>query len=159
MDNCIFCQIISGNIPAHVVYEDDLVVAILDHRPVHPGHCMVIPKQHFSQFTDLPDELAGHIAAVGNRLGRKIMSVVSPKPMRVGFVVHGYVPHVHYHVIPQHHDDDITSHVYARIEEGRIVFDEQNVPLASPKDQVRMAKLLALSPCPADGRMPPWRKT
>lgn len=149
MNDCIFCQIIAGNIPTHVVHEDERVIAILDHRPIHPGHCLVIPKQHFSQFIDLPDDLAGHIAAIGNRLGRKIMSVVSPKPMRVGFVVHGYVPHVHYHVIPQYHDDDITSRVYARVEDGHIVFDEQNVPLAPQEDQVCLARLLAIGSGPA----------
>lgn len=142
MDNCVFCKIIAGEFPTHVVYEDERVIAILDHRPVRPGHCMVMPKQHIDYFTNLPDDLASHITLVGNRVGRKIMEVMNPRPMRVGFVVHGFIPHVHYHVIPQHSEDDITSGVYGCVRDGQVAFDAEIVPIADNEKQKQIAALL-----------------
>jgi histidine triad (HIT) family protein len=141
---CIFCKIINGAIPAHIVYNDERVIAILDHRPVRTGHAMVLPKQHFDQFIGLPDDLAAHIISIGNKLGNRIMKVLEPRPIRIGFVVHGQLPHAHYHVIPQHDDDDITSKRYASIRSGQIVFDAENVRLADDGQQRRVANLLRI---------------
>ena len=144
IESCIFCKIVAGELPAHVVYEDDIVIAILDHRPVRPGHCMVLPKQHFDYFTNLSDELASHIVRVGNKLGRRIMETIEPKPMRIGFVVHGQIPHVHYHVIPQHNEDDITSGAYAHVCHGLVAFNAENVPIADNEKQKEIVVLLKL---------------
>ena len=142
MENCIFCKIIAGELPAHIIYEDERVIAILDHRPVRPGHCMVIPREHIDYFTNVPDDLASHIILVGNKLGRKIMETMVPKPMRVGFVIHGQIPHVHYHVIPQHGEDDITSGVYGCVRDGQVAFDAEIVPIADNEKQKQIAALL-----------------
>jgi histidine triad (HIT) family protein len=56
MNNCIFCKIVKGEIPAHKVYEDDNFLAFLDIRPTAPGHVQVIPKAHYRWVWDLPDE-------------------------------------------------------------------------------------------------------
>ena len=139
MENCVFCKIIRRELLAHFVYEDEAILAILDHRPIRQGHCMVIPKQHFEQFTDIPDDLVSHIVTVGHRLGRRILDVMEPRPMRIGFVVHGYIPHVHYHVIPQHDEDDITSARYARVCNGQVKFDAAMVPIANAGRQSEIA--------------------
>lgn len=145
MENCVFCKIIAGELPTHIIYQDELVIAILDHRPVRPGHCMVIPKEHIDYFTNAPNDIVSHIVAVGNKLGRKIMETIDPKPMRVGFVVHGYIPHVHYHVIPQHSEDDITSGTYACVRNGQVAFDAEIVPIADNDRQKKIAALLRSS--------------
>ena len=48
--SCVFCRIVAGESPASVVYEDERVLALMNIRPIHPGECMVIPKQHVDHF-------------------------------------------------------------------------------------------------------------
>lgn len=55
MENCIFCKIVRGDIPAHKIYEDDNFLAFLDIRPQAPGHAQVIPKQHLRWVWDVPN--------------------------------------------------------------------------------------------------------
>jgi len=59
MDNCIFCKIINGQIPAAVVYEDDRVIAFKDINPVAPVHIIIIPREHIASVNDLTVENAG----------------------------------------------------------------------------------------------------
>jgi histidine triad (HIT) family protein len=143
MDNCVFCKIIKGEIAADKIYEDDQVIAILDHRPVRKGHAMVMPKKHVDHFIALDDELAAHICQVGNALGRKIQTVLNPK--RVGFVVAGFgVPHAHFHVIPMHEEQDITSSQYASIDKGHIKFSMDHIPIANGIEQKKLIELLKI---------------
>ena len=74
MDTCIFCKIIAGTIPSRKVYEDDQVVVIEDIAPVAPMHLLVIPRHHFVNALDLPEEenaLVGHVFQVAARLARE----------------------------------------------------------------------------------------
>src|SRR5579872_3935314 len=57
--NCIFCKIIRGELPAYIVFEDEISLAFLDARPVFPGHTLLVPKQHFETLIDLPAPLVG----------------------------------------------------------------------------------------------------
>ena len=143
MNDCIFCKIIRDEIPFYKIYEDEKVLAILDHRPVRDGATMVLPKDHYEHFIDLPDDLAAHIVKIGNMIGRKMQLSLNPK--RIGFAVSGFgVTHVHYHVIPMSHEHDITSGVYARSEDNQIIFDMQNTPVAVAEEQQKIQKLLIL---------------
>ncbi len=144
MNNCIFCKIIANEAPSFKIYEDDSVIAILDHRPVREGAAMVIPKEHCEHFINLSNDLAAHIVKIGNKIGRKMQIVFKPK--RIGFAVAGFgVPHVHYHVIPMHHEHDVTSGAYVRCENGQLVFDMENTPLANNETQRKNLKLLQLT--------------
>jgi histidine triad (HIT) family protein len=144
MDDCIFCKIIRGELPSHKLYEDDQVIVILDHRPVRPGHAMVIPKQHIDYFMNLSDDLASHIVKIGNILARKMMDTLEPKPLTIGHLVHGYVPHVHYHLVPQHDWDDITSSQCVRIENNELVFDAEMIPVADDEAQRKLVQNLKI---------------
>ena len=65
MDDCIFCRIVAGKIPAVKIYEDDLVFAFLDIGPINFGHALVIPKEHFDNLQDgVPEELLGKLLKV-----------------------------------------------------------------------------------------------
>jgi histidine triad (HIT) family protein len=111
MTQCVFCKIAAGAIPAHIVYEDDLVMAFLDIGPIRPGHTQIIPREHFGYFDDLPDHIASRIMQVGQRLARGMKALYGVD--RVGFVfTGGDVPHAHTHVVPMHHPADITSRRY-----------------------------------------------
>ena len=65
MENCIFCKIAGGEIPAHKVYEDEDFIAFLDIHPQSPGHCQVIPKKHYRWVWDLPSQSSSK-ASVGD---------------------------------------------------------------------------------------------
>lgn len=139
---CVFCEIASGRKPCSRVYEDDLSIGFMGIRPLHPGELMVIPKEHIDHFCDIPDQLATHILIVAQQFSRTIRQVLSPK--RVGLVVHGFgVPHAHLSVVPLQSPTDITSARYAQWVDGKLVFSEQQTPLASRIELDEMATLLS----------------
>lgn len=142
--NCIFCDIANNKVEAFKVFEDDKVLAFLDHRPVREGHCMVIPKIHIDNFIDTDDELASHITVVANRIGRKVTETLKPK--RVGIVVSGFgIPHAHMHVIPMWDEHDITSSTYANVKNSRVIFSSEHVPVPSTENQIKVQNLLRVS--------------
>ena len=101
-DDCIFCKMVAGRIPATKVYEDQVVLAFLDIGPVSDGHTLVIPRQHFERLHDCPGQLLGE---VGSRLG-KIASAVTAAMNSDGYNVlcnNGraagqLVGHLHFHI-------------------------------------------------------------
>lgn len=111
MSDCLFCRIANGSVPAHFVYEDDLVVAFLDIGPIRPGHTQIIPRVHYDYFEVLPDEIAHRILQTGQRLAKAMKALYSVE--RVGFVfTGGDIAHAHAHVVPMHAPTDITSRRY-----------------------------------------------
>lgn len=108
MDGCIFCKIISGQIPARKVYEDELVVAIEDIAPVAPVHLLIIPRQHIVNSLDLRSEdnaLIGHVFQVAARLAQergvaeKGFRVVNNNNADAGQSVF----HIHFHLLAGRH--------------------------------------------------------
>lgn len=59
--NCIFCKIINNEIPSYKIYEDDIILAFLDVNPESTGHTLIIPKQHYQDIDDIPNEVLNHI--------------------------------------------------------------------------------------------------
>lgn len=130
---CVFCEIVAGNEPASVVYEDARMIAFTSLRQVRPGELLLISKEHIDEFCDVPDDLACHMVAVANRLSRAVRKVFRPK--RMGLVVHGFgVPHVHLIILPQHEASDIVSGRHARIEQGEIKYSEGLLPICSREE-------------------------
>ena len=115
-EQCIFCRIASGEIPSHVVHEDEHLKAFLDIQPIRPGHVLIVPKQHHDYFDDLPSALAASIVHLGQRLGKAMKAAYGVE--RVAFLFTGTdVTHVHAHVVPMHEKHDITSPVYIEQQE------------------------------------------
>lgn len=126
---CVFCRIVERTEPASIVYEDEQTLAFMDIRPVRTGQLLVIPKQHTDHFADLPDDLASALFLIGQQLSRALRSVLAP--LRVGMVVHGFgVAHAHLIVLPLEHAWDITSAQAAGVENGRVHFRWEHLPLA-----------------------------
>jgi histidine triad (HIT) family protein len=95
----IFTRIIDGELPARLVWRDDQAVAILDIRPLHPGHVLVIPRHEVDHWVDLEPALAGHLMTIARHVGRAQRAVVPCS--RIGLMIAGFeVPHTHLHVIP-----------------------------------------------------------
>lgn len=66
--NCIFCKIINREIPAKIVYEDDIVIAFLDVNPDSNGHTLIIPKKHYTDLVDIDDKTLSHIMSTARDL-------------------------------------------------------------------------------------------
>lgn len=105
MAETVFQKIIDGRIPAHKVYEDERVLAILDIGPLTRGHTLVIPKEPAETLDALSDESAAAIGRVLPRLARAVMQVTGVREYNVlqnnGRGAHQAVDHVHFHIIPK----------------------------------------------------------
>ena len=108
MNECVFCKIGNKEVSAHIVYEDERVVAFLDKHPINMGHVLVVPKKHEPDFYELDNDTYNHLMSVVKKLSPGIARVTNPKKM--GMVIAGFdVPHTHVHLIPMHAYHDITS--------------------------------------------------
>ena len=114
MENCIFCKIIKGDIPAAKVYEDDHSFAFLDIKPVNPGHTLVIPKKHFENVHVMPDDLVGNVSIAAKKVADALLKVgakgVNIK-MNNGVAAGQDVFHAHVHVMPRYGNDSFTHWV------------------------------------------------
>ncbi|MFC7325737.1 HIT family protein [Halorubrum rutilum] len=108
-DDCIFCSIVAGDIPARTVHETDDVLAFLDANPLARGHTLVIPKSHAQHLGDLDEDLASDLFAAVAELTPRIRSTVGADGANVGIndgeAAGQEVPHVHVHVIPRFEGD------------------------------------------------------
>jgi histidine triad (HIT) family protein len=108
---CVFCNIISGQLPAEVLYETGGVLAILDIRPIHYGHALVIPKAHYPDFLSVPEADLRDVLAVTQIVARAIVSTLGLEGFNIfsnnGLIAGQSVFHFHMHVTPRYPDDDI----------------------------------------------------
>jgi len=98
-NECIFCKIAAGEIPAKKVYEDDSFIAFLDIRPSSKGHTLLIPKKHYETFLDMPVEEEKELFAKVQELGKKLKEKLSAQLIFL-LVMGEEVPHTHIHLIP-----------------------------------------------------------
>jgi histidine triad (HIT) family protein len=111
MSRCEFCSIISGEAPAEVLYRNEHAIAILDIRPIHRGHVLVIPLRHAENFLDVPaGDCAGLFGAL-RVVTRGLVDALQPPGFNVfsnnGAAAGQSVFHFHFHVTPRYHDDNI----------------------------------------------------
>jgi histidine triad (HIT) family protein len=108
---CTFCQIAKGELPAHVVYRDESVVAFLDRAPLLPGHVLVMPTQHVETLDDLPDDLLGPLFAAVRRTSVAVQNGLRAEGSFVATNtrVSQSVPHLHVHVVPRNKGDGLFS--------------------------------------------------
>jgi len=102
----IFTRIINHEIPAHIVYEDDRVIAFLDLHPQMEGHTLVVPKTQVDQIWKLSDDDYRYLWEVVKKIGSHIHKVIGSP--RVGVAVEGFgVPHTHVHLVPIYNGNDL----------------------------------------------------
>ena len=114
--NCRFCQIVAGDESAHVVFEDDSSLAFLDHRPLFPGHSLLLPREHFETLADLSPELLEPYFGAAQLLSRAIPRAMD-KPgsfVAMNNVVSQSVPHLHCHVVPRRRKDGLRGFFWPR---------------------------------------------
>ena len=107
--HCIFCDIMKGAAEVSVCYEDSSAVAFMDVQPVNQGHTLVVPRQHYESFQDLPTELGMHLFEVAMRLNPVIRKVTGASAMNLivssGAAAGQDVYHFHIHLIPRRAGD------------------------------------------------------
>ncbi len=109
MTGCVFCDIVAGSVPAYIVYDDPAVLAFLDHRPLLPGHVLVIPKTHYETLGDLPAVEVGPYFLVIQRLAIAVEKGMQADGSFVATNVRisQSVPHLHVHVVPRRKGDGL----------------------------------------------------
>jgi histidine triad (HIT) family protein len=114
--SCLFCRIASGEIDAHVVYSDDAFLAFLDHRPLFPGHALLIPRAHVDTLLDAPADLLGPLAVATQRLSVAVRDAMEAEGVfnAVNNVVSQSVPHLHVHVVPRRRKDGLRGFFWPR---------------------------------------------
>lgn len=109
MEDCIFCKIISGAIPAERVYEDENVVAFLDIKPLHVGHTLLVPKEHHRNIFDMPEQLLRELGPVVQKLSTAIKSATKADGINIGWnnesAAGQLVFHAHLHIMPRYIND------------------------------------------------------
>jgi histidine triad (HIT) family protein len=133
--DCLFCKIAAGKIAAHVVDEGPDTMAFLDHRPVFPGHCLVITKKHYDTVLDMPaDELGPYFANV-QRIARAVQAGLRTDGSFVATnnYVSQSVPHVHVHVVPRRFKDGLKGFFWPRQK-----YESEEAALAT-RDAIRNA--------------------
>src|SRR5688500_14390181 len=115
-ENCLFCRIVSGEVPAVVVFEDDKTLAFLDHRPLFPGHTLLVPREHYETLGDLPVEQVEPLFTNAQLLSRVIEAAMDAEGTFVAMNnrVSQSVPHLHVHVVPRRRKDGLKGFFWPR---------------------------------------------
>ena len=115
-ENCLFCRIVSGEVAAVVVYEDENALAFLDHRPLFPGHTLLVPRKHYETLADLPATQLGPLFKDAQLLSRAVESAMEAEGSFVAMNnrVSQSVPHLHVHIVPRRRKDGLKGFFWPR---------------------------------------------
>jgi histidine triad (HIT) family protein len=116
MAACLFCAIAAASVPAATVFESERFLAFLDHRPLFPGHCLLIPRRHYPSLTDLPPEETGPLFTHATRLCKAIEDGLGAQGTFVAINnrISQSVPHLHVHVVPRREKDGLKGFFWPR---------------------------------------------
>jgi histidine triad (HIT) family protein len=113
---CVFCEIAAGRVIAPVVLEAPAVIAFLDHRPLFPGHVLLIPRSHVATIDELPDDLAIPVIDATRRLAAAMCAGLGAEGTLIAMnnVVSQSVPHLHLHIVPRRRGDGLRGFFWPR---------------------------------------------
>lgn len=116
MPACPFCAIARGESCAEVVYRDAHSIAFLDHRPLFPGHCLLIPREHNETLADLPAPLVAPLFEAARKLAAAIEKALEAGGTFVAINnrVSQSVPHLHVHIVPRRAKDGLRGFFWPR---------------------------------------------
>jgi histidine triad (HIT) family protein len=127
---CIFCKIIKGDAEGYIVFEDDISIAFLDVRPLNPGHCLLVPREHYETLMDIPDELIGPLFKNAKLISKAIEVGLEAQGIFVGINnrVSQSVPHLHIHIVPRNRGDNLKGFFWPRYpyKDRETILDIQN---------------------------------
>jgi len=110
-ETCLLCQIVANKVPSFKIYEDDLTLALLDVNGANPGHCFVIPKNHYPIIEQVPDQELANLFTISNKISSAIFENLKVQGTNI-FVANGIpagqtVAHFMINVIPRQENDGI----------------------------------------------------
>lgn len=110
-EDCIFCKIANGDIPANALYEDDTVKVIFDLGPASKGHVLILPKNHFADIYELDEGTASHVFCVAVKVANAMKRALNPAGLNIvqnnGEAAGQTVFHFHMHLIPRYEGDTV----------------------------------------------------
>ena len=111
MNDCLFCGIVAGDVPAQIVDSDEHTVAFMDINPATRGHVLVVPRKHVADLFEISDEDLEHTMVAARRLASRIKGTLEPDGFNVlnscGAAAWQTVFHFHLHVVPRYEDDPL----------------------------------------------------
>lgn len=111
MIDCLFCKIVTNEIPSSRVYEDDAIVAFLDIHPTQPGHVLVVPRQHSEGFHDATSETLHRLIDATQIVAKAVLLGTGAGAFNLeqnnGVVAGQVIPHLHVHIIPRFEGDGL----------------------------------------------------
>lgn len=114
VDDCLFCKIITGDVPSVRIYENDNVIAFMDIMPVREGHCLIIPKEHSNDLLDASPEAIAAVASASVAIANAVKKATNADGIRVvqlnGAAAGQTVFHYHMHIIPTMEGDSFVPH-------------------------------------------------
>ena len=126
-EDCIFCKFVTGEIPVHVIYEDDHVLAFLDNAGDFEGHTLVIPKKHYKNLFDCPAEELGHIMQAVQKIGTHFVKNCGFEGFNVlqnnEHCAEQAIFHLHFHIVPRQ-DEGHHYSIYAARPKQEMDFNE-----------------------------------
>ena len=139
-DNCLFCRIVSGEVPATLVYVDKNAMAFLDHRPLFHGHTLLVPREHVETLVDLPQALIGPFFAAAQALAQAVQHAMKAEGTFVAMNnrVSQSVPHLHVHVVPRRKKDGLKGFFWPRTKYK----DEDEMKVVQKKIAASLQELL-----------------
>jgi histidine triad (HIT) family protein len=109
MEDCIFCKIVDGKIPAAKVYENSNVISFLDIMPANKGHCLVVPKKHYENLLDISDEDSKNLILAAKKITKALSLSIGNGSYNIimnnGKEAGQLVDHAHIHIIPRFKGD------------------------------------------------------
>jgi histidine triad (HIT) family protein len=116
VDDCLFCRIVAGDAPAHLVLEEADIVGFLDARPVFKGHVLLVPRTHYDTLSDLPATMFGPFLGAAQRVADAVRAGLGAQGSFVAMnnVVSQSVPHLHAHVVPRTKGDGLRGFFWPR---------------------------------------------
>jgi histidine triad (HIT) family protein len=116
MEACVFCDIVAGKRPAHIVLDDETAVAFLDTRPVFPGHTLLVPREHHETLADLPATMVEPLFSRAQRISRAVETGLGAAGsfVAVNNRISQSVPHLHVHVVPRNRKDGLRGFFWPR---------------------------------------------
>ena len=138
-ESCLFCRIVSGELAAVIVYEDEDTLAFLDHRPLFPGHTLLVPRKHFETLGDLPATLVGPLFKNAQLLSRAIELAMEAEGNFVAMNnrVSQSVPHLRVHIVPRRRKDGLKGFFWPRTKYS----SEEEMEIAREKISAKIKQL------------------
>jgi histidine triad (HIT) family protein len=113
---CDFCAIVKNDVQRHIVFRDNISIGFLDKKPLFPGHCLLIPTEHYETMIDLPRELIGPLFENAQILARAVRNALESEGIFIAInnKVSQSVPHLHIHVVPRRFGDGLKGFFWPR---------------------------------------------